>query len=404
MDWVLRQARISDDAPLQDIGLEAGKITAIAPSLATQAAQEWDLAGQVVLPGMVDLHTHLDKTYATTYNKSGTLLEAIEVWTEAKRQRTPEQAQTAVRRALQNAISYGVTGMRSHVNTIETEDLPIVEAIMDVCRQMQSQISVELVALGDAAASAEADDVLECSLNMGVDYVGGAPSLSSDPQASIDTIFAIAEKTGKPIDLHIDETEDPNMLMLEYLADKTITMGMQGQVTAGHCCSLTFVDDETAARVMDKVAQAEMTMVTLPSCNLVLMGREMSPPPRGVTRIKELLAHGVNVCAASDNVRDPFNPFGAYDQLQIANLTAHVAHMTGEAELYASLAMVSSNPARAFGSDLPTIVAVGQVADLVVVEAASVLETVLYPPARLGTFKAGRLVVKTTIEQEWHDI
>lgn len=403
MDWILRQVRLADDVPLQDIGLEGGKITAVAASLPTQAAQEWDLAGRVVLPGMVDLHTHLDKTYATTYNKSGTLLEAIKVWGEAKQQRTPAQVQAAVRRALQNAVSYGVTAMRSHLNVGEADDLPIIEAVLDVCRQMQSHISVEFVVLGQAGHSTETDALMERGLAMGVGYVGGAPSLTPDPKATIDATFAMAERLGKPIDLHIDETEDPTMLALEYLAEKTIATGMQGRVTAGHCCSLAFVDGDTAARVIDKVAEAQITIVTLPSCNLVLQGREMSPPPRGVTPVKALLARGVNVCAASDNVRDPFNPFGAYDLLQIANLTAHVAHLTGEAELYTSLAMVSRNPARAFGGELPTEIAVGQPADLVVVEAETVLDTVLYPPARLATFKAGKLVVKTTIEQEWYE-
>jgi cytosine deaminase len=292
--------------------------------------------------------------------------------------------------------------MRSHLNVGEVEDLPIIEAILDVCRQMQPHISVALVALGEAGFSVESDALMEQSLALGLDYVGGVPSLTPDPKANIDITFAMAERLGKPIDLHVDETEDPNMLALEYLADKTIATGMQGQVTAGHCCSLTFVDSETAARVMDKVAEAQITIVTLPSCNLVLMGRGMSPPPRGVTPVKALLERGVNVCAGSDNVRDPFNPFGAYDLLHIANLNAHVAHLTGEAELYTSLAMVSRNPARAFGDELPTEIAIGQAADLVVVEAQSVLDTVLYPPARLATFKAGRLVVKTTIQQEWY--
>ena len=151
---------------------------------------------------------------------------------------------------------------------------------------------------------------------------------------------------------------------------------------------------------MDKVAAAEIHMVTLPSCNLVLMGRGMQPVPRGVTRVKELLARGINVCAASDNVRDPFNPFGAYDLLQIANLNAHVAHMTGEAELYASLDMVTAHPACCFGQSTSEIYA-GVTADFVVVDAQNVLDALLYPQQRLGTFKSGKLLVRTSIKQAW---
>ena len=170
----------------------------------------------------------------------------------------------------------------------------------------------------------------------------------------------------------------------------TIKHGMQGRVSAGHCCSLAFVEEAVAKRVIDKVAQAEITIVTLPSCNLVLMGREMNPTPRGTTRVKQLLAAGVNVCAASDNVRDPFNPFGNYDPLQIANLNAHLAHMTGERELYESIEMVTNRAAAGVGMD-PKGIKVGAPADLVVLDCTNVMEAVLAPPPRLAVYKRGKL-------------
>jgi cytosine deaminase len=190
------------------------------------------------------------------------------------------------------------------------------------------------------------------------------------------------------------------MLSLEYLAEQTLAHGMQGQVTADHCCSLAFVDEATAQRVIDKVAEAGLNIITLPSCNLVLMGRGMQPVPRGITPVKAFLARGVNIAAASDNVHDPFNPFGSYDLLQIASLNAHLAHLTGEAELYASLKMVTDYPARTLG--LPNYgLTEGATADLVIVDANRVLDTVLAPPPRLATFKAGRLIVRSTVVQHW---
>jgi len=400
-DWILRQARLTDSAPLTNIAIAAGRITAVGAALPLTAVNEWDLQGRVVLPGLVDAHTHLDKTYFPLHNQSGTLIEAIEVWRAHKRNRTREQIQATVRRALQTAVANGVTAMRSHVDVEATSDLATVETILALREEWRGVIDLQLVALGYPSGSAEQRDAMRSALTLGLDYVGGVPALTPDPQAEVDAAFALAEAFGKPIDLHVDETEDPHMLSLATLAEKTVAHGMQGQVTAGHCCSLAFVDGATAERVMDKVAQAQLHIITLPSCNLVLMGRNHQPPPRGVTRVKELLARGVNVSAASDNVSDPFNPFGSYDLLQIANLNAHLAHLSGEAEIQQSLQMVTQNPAKALGlADYG--VAVGKRADLVVVDTTACLEAVTTVPPRLATFKNGRLLVRSQTERQWH--
>ena len=400
-DWILRQARLDDVSPLTNLAITDGRIIALAPQLSLTADQEWDLAGRVVIPGLVDAHIHLDKTYFPLHNQSGTLLEAIEVWRANKRSRTQAQIQAAVRRALQTAVANGVTAMRSHVDVEAASDLATIETILALRAEWADLIDLQLVALGYPGGSAENQAAMRSALAMGVDFVGGVPALTPNPQAEIDAAFALAEAFGKPIDLHIDETEDPQMLSLETLAEQTIAHDMQGQVTAGHCCSLAFADAATAARVIDKVAQAGLHIVTLPSCNSVLMGRTLQPVPRGVTRVKELLARGVNVSAASDNVSDPFNPFGHYDLLQIANLNAHIAHLSGTAEIQQSLHMVTSHPAQTLGlADYG--IGVGKRADLVVLDTTTCLEAVTTIPPRLATFKNGQLLVRTHSERRWH--
>jgi cytosine deaminase len=396
MDWILRNARIADDADLVDIAIGDGKIAAIGSALPHPAAQEWDLGGRAVIPGLVDAHTHLDKTYLPAANQSGTLMEAIEVWRRVKLGRSAAEFERAARRALKTAIAHGVTAMRSHVDAEHRGDLVAVEALLTLRDEMKDHIDLQLVALGFPGNGAEADETMECALRLGVDLVGAAPAITPDPTATIDAAFALAERFGRAIDLHIDETEDPKMRTLSTLADRTLAHGMAGQVTAGHCCSLAFVDDESAASIMDQVAAAQIHVITLPLCNLVLMGRGMRPTPRGITRVEELLARGVNVCAASDNVQDPFNPFGSYDLLQIASLSAAVSHMTGEAQLYDSLSMVTNRPARLLG--LPDhSIREGAAADLVILDAERVLDAVTAPPVRLATFKRGRRIVRTEV-------
>ena len=403
MDWILRNARIDDDRAPVDVGIQAGKIARIATPLAVGAAAAWDLEGRVLLPGFVDIHTHLDKAYSAIDNPSGTLQEAIERWRQIKRTRSADQLWAAGRRSLQNAVLHGVTALRSHIDTFDAGDLATVEILLALREEWRDRIELQFVALGDPGGDHARRQVMEQALLLGLDAVGGAPSLTPDPRQSIDGAFALAERFDLPIDLHIDETEDPQMRALEYLAEQTLARRMQGRVTAGHCCSLAFMQEEVAARIMDKVAAADLHVVTLPSCNLVLMGRGMRPAPRGGVCVKDLLDRGVTVSAASDNVADPFNPFGAYDLLQIANLNAHVAQLSGTAELYTALAMVTSHPARGFGR-ADARIAVGEVADLVVVDAWKVLNAVTSPPPRLATFKAGKRIVHTQISRDWAQV
>ena len=404
MDRLLRNARLHAHTHLVDIKIEGARIAAVTPApdhdAATGNLEVWDLDGRVVLPGLVETHTHLDKTYLPAANHSGTLLEAIDIWRAIKAQRGYTDVRAAALRAVQQAVAHGVTALRSHVDTEAAADLTTVQALLDLRAAVADVITVQLVALGDAAGTPEQRDTLRTALEMGVDCVGGAPVICPDPHATIDAALDLAQEFDKPVDLHIDETEDPAVLTLAYLAEQTVARDMAGRVTAGHCCSLAFVDDATAARVMDAVAAARINIITLPSCNLVLMGRGLRPSPRGGTRVKELLARGVRVCAGSDNVQDPFNPFGGYDPLRSAFLNAHTAHMTGEDELYAGLDMVTGLAARTLGLDDYGFVP-GAAADLVVLDATRVLDAVIDPPPRLATFARGRLVVRSEVTQRW---
>ncbi|MFN8485963.1 MAG: amidohydrolase family protein [Caldilineaceae bacterium] len=400
VDWILRNAHIADGAPVVDIALVNGRIQAIGAQLPLTGAQEWDLAGRVVLPGLVDAHVHLDKTLFPLPNHSGTLLEAIEIWRASRHALTKASFVERATQALKMAVQMGTTAIRTHIDTVEASDLLAMEAIVAVREQWRAYIDIQIVALGHPGESAANDAVMREALRLGADFVGGVPALMADPKAAVCGAFALAEQTGKPIDLHVDETEDPQANSLECLAEQTIAHGLQGQVTAGHCCSLAFMDAPVVERVLDKVAQAQLNIITLPSCNLVLMGRSHKPCPRGITPVKEMLVRGINVCAASDNVSDPFNPFGAYDLLQMANLAAHVAHLSGDAEILSSLQMITRHPAQALGLKNYGV-QVGVQADLVVVD-ASTLQTALTTIApRLATFKHGRLVVRTEISRQW---
>lgn len=399
-DLIVRDARLADGRRV-DVGTRAGVIAALAPARALAgAAESLDACGNVLLPGLVDAHVHLDKTYVPMPNVSGTLREAVDVWQANRPNLNKADALARATRAIEQAIANGTTAMRTHVNALDPLDLPLVEALLELREAYRDALTLQLVALGLPGDSAERDDVVETALRMGVDIVGNAPSFASDARHSTQATFALAEKTGKPVDLHLDENENPNSRELEHAAELTLAYGMQGRVVAGHCCSLSFMAEGDAARIMDQVARAGVHVITLPSCNLVLQGRERWPAPRGVTRVKELLARGVNVSAATDNVRDPFSPFGSYDVLMAAHMCAHGSHMCGLDELAETRAMVTRRPRAAMG--LPAVdIAVDAPADLVLLDTSDVLDAVLCPPLRLATIKAGRVVYRAEVKREW---
>lgn len=400
VDYVLRNARVGETPRTVDIALDGGFIKAIDFDLPFHGREEWNLNGNIVLPGFVDAHVHLDKAFSTTFNKSGTLQEAIDTWRAEKPHLTYEGYTARMMQALQVAVLKGTTHVRTHIDIDSERGFAALEAMLETREKFQHMIDVQVVALGQAGLNDEETQAVQAALEMGADIVGGAPALLPEPQKSIDTIFELAERYGKRIDLHIDETEDPSMLTLEYLAEKTLEQGMQGLITAGHCCSLAFVEDRVADRVIEKVKEAKLHIVTLPSCNLVLMGRGIQPVPRGLTRVKELLGANVNVLAASDNVRDPFNPLGNYDLLHMANLTAHACHMTGASELQMCLNMVTNNAAEALGLENYGLFE-GAKADLVVVDAVNVMNMLAGVPERLATFKDGKCIVRTEIHRTW---
>jgi cytosine/creatinine deaminase len=400
VDYVIRNARVGETPQTVDIALEAGLIKAIDFNLPFRGREEWNVGGNVVVPGFVDAHVHLDKTFSTTFNKSGTLQEAIDVWRAEKPHLTFEGYAARMMQALQLAVLKGTTHLRTHIDIDAESGFAALEAMLETREKFRHLIDVQIVVLGQAGLSGDEKQAMGAALEMGADIIGGAPALLPEPNKSIDAVFELAERYQKPIDLHIDETEDPNSLTLEYLAEKTVVHAMQGLVTAGHCCSLAFADDTTADRVIQKVNEAKLHIITLPSCNLVLMGRGTQPVARGLTRVKELLGAGINVVAASDNVRDPFNPLGNYDLLHIANLTAHACHMTGARELETCLNMITSNPAEALGLKDYGLFE-GAQADLVVVDAVNVMNMLAGVPERLATFKRGKCVVRTEIHRSW---
>lgn len=394
---LLRNANAPGWTSPRDILMQDGRIAQIGARLPCADGAVIDLRGRAVVPGLVEGHTHLDKAFTLSrcVSEEGTLSAAIREMARLKRAMTVEDVYRRAEACLLRFVASGATTVRTHVDVDPAIELRGMEALVRLRERYRETVRLQLVPLARSTPGTgdEADyrHYLRAAVSLGADAVGGSPTRANDRAAHLRIAFATAAEFGLPVDLHVDESDDPADLALETLADLTRAEGFEGRVVAGHCCSLAAVDDRVAARVIEKVARAGIAVATLPLCNLYLQGRhDAQPVRRGITRVRELLAAGVNVFCASDNVQDPFGPYGRADTLEAAWLTGLTAQFPPSARS-TLLDMVTIRPAQALGLGAEHGLEVGRPADLVVMESTSADALVVDRPERVLVLKAGRI-------------
>jgi cytosine/creatinine deaminase len=363
---------------------------------------EIDFGGRVLLPGFVESHCHLDKTMSLgsegLENTSGTLLEAIERWYPSKLSRSKDDFKRRATFALNQAIAKGTTALRSHIDMDADKGLEVLEVMQELKQDFKDKLPLELVALG-RPGTLEGDALMAEALKNGIDIVGGCPHITPDPVACMKSALDLAERFDRPVDLHMDEDENPDVLDLDELAEMVKARGLQGRVTADHCCSLSVQPKHVQEKVIEQVSEAGISIVSLPAVNLMLQGHTQ-PMTRGLVPIKKLLAHNVTVAVGSDNVRDPFQPMGNYDLLWQANLAVHAAHLTSPSERRVALELVTTQPAKILGLQNYGL-DIGCKADMVILDAYDLDSALAMMAPRLRVYKAGKLVYKQEISETW---
>ncbi len=301
-----------------------GRIADIAPSLSDSDAEILQLDGQLVLPGLVDMHQHLDKsrTRALLDNPSGTLQGAAAAYRALAPSLTKDEMIARGRRTVEACSAHGTVAIRSHTNIDPQTGVRGIEAMVELRAQCKDLMRIQIVGhvtSGATSMLAESEAWLREAVDLGIDAIGGVPAFSSEPLALLKLLFDTAQRSGLPLDMHIDEHLDAGRAMFSDIAKMTRAYGMAGRVVAGHSSALSAMSPDDARRTIDELREAGVGIVTLPAANLFLQGREAGRlPPRGLTRVKELLAAGIPVAAASDNIQDPFVPTGSGDLLEIA--------------------------------------------------------------------------------------
>ncbi|MFH1747597.1 MAG: amidohydrolase family protein [Planctomycetota bacterium] len=399
-----------DQTGLWTIHISNGRISELVaqppdqpPGIKPDTAGVLDAQGGLVTPSLVDAHVHLDLAYSLSAVPPGekdTLFEAIKRWEQAKREMTAESVHQRAERAIRDEVGFGTGFLRSHVDVSSAAGMRLCEGVLAACEATRRLCKVQLVAFPQDGLIRDpgALDVMRQALCGGVDLVGGIPHIERTPSEGLrhlEQVFDLATEFNAPIDVHIDETDDPLSMYTEHLAALTIERGWQGRVTASHVCALSSYTDVHAERVMDLLAEAEIGVVTNPGVNLYLQGRhDRYPKRRGLTRVSELLDHGVKCAAGQDCINDPFYPFGTGQLLEQVFLLVHADHMSSPTRFQQACEMVCCQAGEVIGLGWHRVEA-GASANLLVHALPDMLEIVRRRSRPIGVLHGGQLVAGT---------
>ena len=402
LDLLITNATLPDGRQSISVAVRDGRIVEVAPGLQAPAHETIDASGLLLSPPFVDAHFHLDS--ALTYgqprvNASGTLLEGIALWAELKPTLTHE---AIVERALaycDGAVAQGLLAIRSHVDTSDPR-LLAVQALLDVKQRVAPYLDLQLVAFPQDGVLRHPGglDNLQRALALGVDVVGGIPHFertAAQGSESVRLLCELAAAQGKRVDMHCDESDDPLSRHVETLAHETQRLGLQGRVTGSHLTSMHSMDNYYVSKLLPLIAESGVSVVANPLINITLQGRQDSyPRRRGMARVPELLAAGVNVAFGHDCVMDPWYGMGSGDMLEVAHMGLHVAQMTDQDGLRDCFEAVTTRAARVMRLDGYGLAA-GCEASFVLLQAGDVAEAIRLRATRLKVFRKGRLLAET---------
>ena len=406
LDLLIRNATLPDGRRSMAVAVQGGSIVEVAPALHAPAHEVLDAGGMLLCSPFVDAHFHMDATLSyglPRVNQSGTLLEGIALWGELKPLLTQE---ALVQRALAYcdwAVAKGLLAIRTHVDVCDPR-LLAVEALLHVKQQVAAYIDLQLVAfpqdgvLRGPGGPEQHLSNLKRALDKGVDVVGGIPHFErtyGQGTESVRRLCQLAAERGLMVDMHCDESDDPHSRHVETLASETVRLGLQGRVTGSHLTSMHSMDNYYVSKLLALMAEAQLQVVANPLINITLQGRHDSyPKRRGMTRVPELMAAGINVAFGHDCVMDPWYSLGSGDMLEVAHMGLHIGQMTSQSAMRQCFAAVTSNAAQIMGLQGYGLAA-GCKADMVLLQARDPVEAIRLRATRLKVFKAGRLIAQT---------
>ena len=401
--WI-NHLRLPQREGLWQLEINGGKITAIRPQpeRCDNSSASLNGEGGIALPPFVEPHIHLDTTQTAgepAWNQSGTLFEGIERWAERKALLSPEDVKRRARATLKWQIANGIQYVRTHVDVCDPS-LTALKAMLELKQEMAPWIAIQIVAFPQEGILSSPDGaaLLEEALRLGADVVGAIPHFEFTREYGVESLhiaFALAQKYQRMVDVHCDEIDDEQSRFIETVAALAHREQMGARVTASHTTAMHSYNGAYTSRLFRLLALSGINFVANPLVNIHLQGRfDDYPKRRGVTRVKELLAAGINVCFGHDDVFDPWYPLGTASMLQVLHMGLHVCQLMGYEQIDRGIDLITTNSAKTMQLNDYGI-EVGNSANLIILPAENGFDAVRRQVATRYSIRQGRVIAAT---------
>lgn len=397
-----KNAKLRHREGLYDIVTEGEKIIGIAKDSAGKYsdAEIVDLGGRLVCEPYVESHIHLDYVYTADIpaeeTASGTLFEAIEKWSGSKHQLSKEDIKKRAYKGILTEMRNGVQYIRTHVDVTDPE-FTAFQAMLEVKEEVKDKVDIQLIAFPQEGMYAyrDGDKLVEQALKMGADVVGGIPHYEftrEDGVKSVKKAIELACRYDKLVDIHCDETDDDQSRFVEMIAAEAYFSGLKDRVTASHTCAMGSYNNAYAFKLMSKLAQSGINCISCPTENTYLQGRyDNYPKRRGLTRIDELTAAGVNVSLGQDSISDPWYPLGNGNLMNQLDFAIHISHLMSVEQIWNALDYITVNGAKTLQlSDYG--IREGSSASFIVIDAPNEFEAVRERAGIIRSVRKGRTI------------
>jgi cytosine deaminase len=400
----IKNARLHGKEGLWQIESEDGKITRIVETgNEPTASHVIDAEGGLVLPPFIEPHIHLDTTLTAgepTWNVSGTLFEGIERWSERKQTLTHEDVKNRAKKALKMQMAQGIQYVRTHVDVTDPQ-LTALKAMIEVKEEMAPWVDIQLVAFPQEGILSYPNgfELLEESVKMGVDVIGGIPHYEFTRDYGVESVkkvFELAAKYDRLVDFHCDEIDDEQSRFLEVVAAEAYRYGIGEKVTASHTTAMHSYNNAYVSKLFKLLKLSNINFVANPLVNIHLQGRfDTYPKRRGVTRVKELLEAGLNVCFGHDDIFDPWYPLGTGNMLQVLHMGLHVCQLMGYEQIMDSIDLITTNSAKTLHIEDQYGIEVGKPANFIVLPATDSYDAIRRQVSVRYSIRNGKMIAET---------
>lgn len=387
-----------------DILIRDGKFDKIGHNIEVDKNVEvLDCNGSMVLPQFIESHVHLDSALTAgdpRWNLSGTLFEGIACWAERKEKLTKKDVMDRARETIRKQAANGVGHVRTHVDVTDPT-LVGLEGLLELKEELKDEVNVQIVAFPQEGIMSfpNGEKLMENAVKMGVDVIGAIPHFEFTREYGVESlnfIMKLAEKHGKLVDVHCDEIDDEQSRFVETLATRAYESGLGSRVTASHTTAMHSYNNAYAYKLFRLFSMSKMNFIANPLVNTHLQGRfDSYPKRRGVTRVKELLADGINVSFGHDDIFDPWYPLGDGNMRDVVHLGLHVCQMMGYEEIMDSYKLITHNAAITLNLGDSYAIKEGNPASFIVLNSDNFYNALNEKKEVLYNFTKGKLIAKT---------